>query len=199
MEKIAEAWYKSTELGKWKQLYFKWLQRRYGFDKWHTTPINFRPYAIGIVHYLNQQPKRKVVEIGCGLGEVIGNIRNCEGEGIDFDAAVIKAARKLYRNTHFRTGTFENVKKQKIDYLITVNFIHSIPPEELREKYRRLCENNEIRHIVLDTVSSPQYRYNHDIDYLFEGSGYKVKKQLHRYPVPHGSRWVYIMEKEGSK
>lgn len=87
------------------------------------------------------------------------------------------------------------MKGQKIDYLITVNFIHGISPEELRKQYKYLCENNEIEHIVLDIVKSPEYRFNHDIDYLFEGLEYKVKKRLRRQQAKNGNRWVYILEK----
>lgn len=195
--RCAEAWYKSAKIGKWKQLYFKWLQHRYKFDEWHITPINFRPYAIDIVQYVNKQPKNRVVEIGCGLGEIIGNIRGrgIEREGLDLSADVVYAAKVIYRNVYFRVGTFGDVKGQKIDYLITVNFIHGISPEELRKQYKYLCENNEIEHIVLDIVKSPEYRFNHDIDYLFEGLEYKVKKRLRRQQAKNGNRWVYILEK----
>ncbi|MBD5549022.1 MAG: methyltransferase domain-containing protein [Lachnospiraceae bacterium] len=195
MVKAKQAWYCNYKLGKIKELYFKYLQHKYMFQHWHTTPINFRPYAIGIVNYLNKQRKKKVVEIGCGLGEIVGNITNCERMGVDVDTNVIKVAKKLYRKTNFEVGTFENIRNQKIDYLITVNFIHRIPSELLKEKYSYLCRNNDIRHIVLDIVDSPEYQFNHDIDYLSKELGYRVKKRLHRYQVTNGSRWIYILER----
>ena len=193
--KAAQAWYRSKRMGKLKELYFKYLQCRYRFSEWHITPINFRPYAIGILEYLNKQPKKKVVEIGCGLGEIVGNLSGCERVGLDLDAGVIKAAGRLYRNTNFVVGTFENVKNQKIDYLITVNFIHGIPSEELKEKYRYLCMNNDIKHIILDITDSPNYQYIHDVHYLFDDLGYTIKKRLKRYQVINGGRWIYIFEK----
>lgn len=194
--KIAKNWYSNNKIGKAKELYFKHLQHKYKFQQWHTTPINFRPYAIGIVNYLNKQKKKKVVEVGCGLGEIIGNVLDCDREAFDLDVNVIKAAKRLYHNTSFKVGTFENIKDQKIDYLITVNFIHVIPPDELKEKYDDLCRNNDIKHIVLDITDSPEYLFTHDINYLFGGLGYKVLKRLHRYEVSYGTRWIYIMEKE---
>ncbi len=196
LNKITQAWYSDFKIGKAKELYFKHLQHKYNFQQWHTTPINFRPYAIGIVNYLNKQKKKKVVEIGCGLGEIIGNIMGCEREAFDLDINVIKAAKRLYRNTSFQVGTFENIKDQKIDYLITVNFIHVIPSDELKEKYQYLCRNNNIKHIILDITDSLEYQFTHDIDYLFEGLGYKVQKRLHRYEVIKGNRWIYILKKD---
>lgn len=194
-DKVTKAWYSSILLGNLKAIYFKYLQHRYLFQEWHITPINFRPYAIGIVDYLNKQPKKKVVEIGCGLGEIIGNCKDCERQGLDLDEEVIKAAGRLYRNTHFCVGTFENIVDEQIDYLITVNFIHAIAPEELKRDYQYLCENNDIKNIVLDITDSPNYQYVHNVRYLFDGLGYMVKKRLKRYQVINGTRWIYILEK----
>lgn len=193
---MEKTWYTNPKIGKLKEWYYVLLQQKYQFQSWHITPINFRPYAIDVVEYLNRQTKRKVIEIGCGLGEIIGNVSNCERVGYDIDEKVVMVAKKLYRNTHFYMGTFENVKNQKIDYLITVNFIHGISPEELKKIYERLYQNNEIRHFVLDIVDSSNYRFNHDINYLIEGTGYKIQKRLHRHQVVNGSRWIYILEKE---
>ena len=193
--KAAQVWYRSVLVGRLKELYFKHLQRRYRFPEWHITPINFRPYAIGIVEYLNKQPKKKVVEIGCGLGEIIGNLSGCAREGLDLDVRAIKAAERLYRNSHFRVGTFEDIAGEKIDYLITVNFIHGIPPAELKRNYQCLCEKNDIKNVVLDITDSPNYRYVHDVSYLFDDLGYTVKKRLKRYQVVNGGRWIYILEK----
>ncbi len=41
--------------GHLKLLYYRFLQRKYGFDKWHITPYELRPYAVEIVRYVNTQ------------------------------------------------------------------------------------------------------------------------------------------------
>lgn len=196
--RIRKIWYCNEYIvGGIKQKYFMILMRKYQFEEWHVLPINFRPYAIRIVDYLNEQKTGRVVEIGCGLGEIIGNINTHERLGYDIDSRVILAAKKIYRKVVFHTGSFEDVKNQKVDYLITVNFIHNIPPEELREKYLGLIENNEIKHIILDVVYGKGYKYKHDVKELFCGSGYKVKKRLSRdCAAQNGSRWIYILERE---
>jgi SAM-dependent methyltransferase len=196
VSRLAVEWYSNYDIGKIKELYFRYLQNRYQFDMWHITPINFRPYAIDIVRYLNRNNVGSVVEIGCGLGEIIGNI-SCRGErlGFDIDKNVVKAAKKVYHKTSFQVGSFEKVNNKKVDYLITVNFIHGIAPENLKKSYKEICCNNEIQHIVLDIVDSHRYAFCHDINFLFDGSEYKVKKRLHRYETVGGSRWIYIMEK----
>ena len=70
-----------------------------------------------------------------------------------------------------------------------------ISSEELKEKYRYLCMNNDIKHIILDITDSPNYQYIHDVHYLFDDLGYTIKKRLKRYQVINGGRWIYIFEK----
>lgn len=201
-KKVRRMLYSNACIGKIKQRYFSFLLECHQFDKWHVSPINFRPYALGIVDYLNEREwseKEKIVEIGCGLGEIIGNINVHNKVGYDIDANVIGAARKIYPGTKFKVGTFEDIKKQNIECLITVNFIHGTSPEELRKKYTSLCEENHINYFILDIVRDERYEFNHSIDYLFDGLGYRVKKRLRMYKTQHGYRWIYIMKKNNKK
>ena len=48
------------------------------FDKWHLNTFKERNYAQSIVKYLNDNTSRQklnMVEIGCGLGDIIRNIK----------------------------------------------------------------------------------------------------------------------------
>lgn len=187
--------YHSKKIGMIRQFFYKRLSLKYHFDEWHTTPINFRPYAIGIVRYLNNQKKSTVIEIGCGLGDIIGNIDDCQKEGWDIDKNVIRVGKKLYHKVKFEVGSFYSIKGKNIDYLISVNFIHNISPKELKKNYKVICCNNNINHIVLDVVHDNGYKFQHDISFLFDELGYKVVK-INRYPTLNGRRWVYILKKE---
>lgn len=196
-EKTVTLLYGSKIIGKFKRVLYILLSKKYKFNEWHTHPVNLRPYAKELVQYLNAQPKGNAVEIGCGLGEIIGNLYCCHREGYDLERCVVAAAKAIYRSTEFRVGTFEDIKNKEIDYLITVNFIHNIPPIELKEKYIGLCRNNAINHLVLDIVQDKNYSFQHNIEFLIDGlgGGYCVKKKLGGYPTQDGNRWVYILEK----
>ena len=53
------------------------LQRLYGFDRWHVGHGGER-YAADIVSRLNGRPeadRESVVEIGCGLGDILRRLR----------------------------------------------------------------------------------------------------------------------------
>ena len=199
---IRKIWYCNKYVGKVKEIYYFWLAKQFKFDKGHITPINFRPYAMAIVNYLNSINHNKnynVVEIGCGLGEIIGNIYNCVGKGYDIDKNVIYAARKIYGNTKFELGSFQDIKGQNIEYLITVNFIHGISPIELKKSYKSICDNNNIKFIILDIVRDKKYEFNHDIRFLFKDTKYNVVKKLVGYATLNGRREIYILKKTQRK
>lgn len=143
------------------------LQRKYGFDSWHITPYELRPYAWSLVRFVNAELKaRSVCEIGCGLGDIIRNIEADQRIGIDLSEKAISCAKILNKSGDilFKTGGFGEsiLPSVKIDLLITVNFIHNIPPDELASGYRKMMESAEVRYIIADSVRGEGYQYNHN-------------------------------------
>ena len=69
-------YYTNYKVGIIKRIIFKFLQKIFRFNKWHLEPINFRPYAISIINTLskNKSSNLPIVELGCGLGEIIDAI-----------------------------------------------------------------------------------------------------------------------------
>lgn len=152
----------------------KWM---YGFDEWHVMPLCGRPYAQAIIHFLNAIPgieNKSVVEIGCGLGDIIRHIHARYKLALDSDQKVLRAQRLLSlvtANSRMRLERFtfpESKLVGQYDIVICVNWIHHITPPILKEN----IDNIWLRHIlpggvlVVDTVDDPHYRYNHRIDYL---------------------------------
>src|ERR1700757_3230744 len=80
------------------------LQRAYGFDRWHVGHAG-EAYAADIVRYLNAWPaadRGSVVEIGCGLGDILRHLACGNRLGLDRDPGALGAARLLSR---FQRGT----------------------------------------------------------------------------------------------
>lgn len=79
-DKIHNFWISNAIVGRMKKVFYRLLGRRYGFREWHISPINERAYAVYIVRTVDRLIREKkiqegsIVEIGCGLGEIIGNI-----------------------------------------------------------------------------------------------------------------------------
>ena len=149
------------------------LQLAYGFDRWHVGHGG-EQYAADIVRALNAWPepdRQAVVEIGCGLGDIIRRVRFQERVGLDRDPRVLRAARLLgafegARRTRFEVFEFPAARLTGIyNAIVMVNWIHAIDPERLHQSLS-LYYAQHLRPggaIVLDTVEDSAYGYNHDV------------------------------------
>ena len=158
-----------------KRPYYWFLQRLFHFDKWHTMPIEHRPYALELCRYVNELIEKEglenVVEIGCGLGEILARIKVGQRIGFDVEENVIRAGRAINKTIEFHTGTFGDVRGRDIDVLIAVNFTHNIAPDELQRQFTEVLLNNKVKFIVVDSVA---YKYFHDFGKLFGDKCEKV-------------------------
>lgn len=153
---------------------YKSLSKKYGFDKWHIAPYQTRQYAWDIVQMINADPETyqslTVVEIGCGLGDIIRNINVKNKYGIDLSKEVIEAAKELDKNNtvSWSAGSFEDAAKfdDNIDLLITVNFMHEIEPEVLKGLYDSILSDKKVKYIIADSAKGYQYKYWHDFSYI---------------------------------
>lgn len=152
------------------------LQRIYGFDRWHIGHAG-ELYAVDIVRYLNQWPeadRQAVVEIGCGLGDIIRHLHFRTALGLDRDPRVLAAARLLsvfqrgprrdFEVFHFPEAPLSG----EYNAIIMVNWIHEIEPSLLRQAIHRYLERH-LRYggcLVLDTVQDSAYTYNHEVGSL---------------------------------
>ncbi len=180
-ENINELWISDWEVGRLKRCFLVFFQKIFGFGKWHLSPINERPYAQYVVRSINRMIndgdiRGDIVEIGCGVGEIIGNIRAKKNNkhGYDIERKQIYCARLLHPFTSFYQGSFLDVKEKEIDVLICINLIHIIPHEEMKTYISGLLKNNKVHYFLIDTFkSSAHYRYSHDIGDLL-GSEYRL-------------------------
>lgn len=166
------------------------------FDKWHLYKFEDKKYVEDIIKFVNSDHSiHTVVEIGCGLGDIVGNIRCKNRLGIDISKQAIKAAKILFPSAKFAAGTFDKVKNKKIDCLITVNFMHEISPEILQKYYKDFCHYNKVKYIIFDSVVSKRYEYNHKAEEIL-GQDWKLIKKLGRYTANCGYRIIAVYKFE---
>ena len=134
-----------------------------------------RPYALELCRYVNELIEKEwlenVVEIGCGLGEILARIKVRQRIGFDVDENVVMAAKPLHKKIEFHKGTFGDVRGRDIDVLIAVNFTHNIAPDELQRQFADLLANNKVKFIVVDSV---EYTYFHNFATIFGDKCQKV-------------------------
>ena len=150
------------------------LRLLFGFASWHAAaPYSCRPYKKLVVELANALHPSIAVEVGCGLGDIIGRVNAADRIGIDVDSRVIRAARFLHRGRGIWVhGDGDCIRRaisqgRTIDCLIMVNWIHTLSPERLRELLSPLLPIT--RYLILDAIDADgpdSYRYKHDFAFL---------------------------------
>ena len=181
-------------------VYFrKLLQWVFKFDKWHVAPLSQRKYCHKIITKLNAHTQRKsVIDIGCGLGDILSKLNYASKLGVDAEKNVIRAASFIsnikfnYKNTSYVHGSFPNITlNQKFDAVIMVNWIHNIKAEIVASWLTYLYENylNNNGVLVIDIVKNDKYRYNHQVEVLLANITGSI---VITNPLEYGRRVVFV-------
>lgn len=175
-------------------MYREYLQKIIGFDEWHINSLNQRTYALHTINRINgfiqdgDVSPGTILEIGCGLGDIISSIQWHDRLGYDIDKKAIMAARILHPGTAFRIGSFDAVRDKKISVLIALNFMHRINDTDCHRYFSKLLKRNEVDLIIVDAVQSPPYEYAHDWEKLFGGVGFCLEYKSRGYVARRYSR-----------
>lgn len=154
------------------------LQKIYRFDPWHVGGNYYsRPYKARVIALAEKHRPQTVVEIGVGLGDIIGRVRAKTRVGLDLDGKVLKAARHCVpRDVILAEANFlaaptivaalKAARIEAIDCLILVNWIHMIGIDEIAATLDHVSSIIPIRHVLADAIKTgtPGYRHHHDAD-----------------------------------
>ena len=151
------------------------LYKIFNFDRWHATTVVGNNYVPLIIKTVNSSDASNVVEIGCGLGEIILNIDAKNKLCLDKSQEVLNAASLIsklkFKNAVFKKFDFTNdILKDKHDVIIMVNWPYVINKKILKDKFSILFSKNlyDSGFIIIDTVADKHYRHNHDINVITE-------------------------------
>ena len=139
-------------------MYNSFLRSIYKFDKWHViSPHHSRIYKSMVVKLVNNNISASdiVVEIGCGLGDIISRVHSDNRYGYDISNEVLKAAMfKNKKNIKFHNGSIlevaSNATISNISVLILVNWTHSIDGYTIVNDIKKLNKCKPIKYIIVD-------------------------------------------------
>lgn len=151
------------------------LRLIYRFDPWHVSGTFYsRPYKAKVVDMINARNPDCVVEIGTGLGDLIGRVSSGKTFGFDREFAVLRAARWLLPRTivlapgDFQEpdgiiATLQRHHVRQIDCLVLVNWIHMVDFDTIERSIERIDRACPIRSILMDSikVGVDGYRFHH--------------------------------------
>lgn len=158
-------------------IYNYFLYKVFDFGKWHIIPYEDKEYAQDIVKELNRYLKNVkgdgyIVEVGCGLGDIIKRIDCNKKIGYDISDNVLKAAKFICKDMVYEVGSFDTVCQKHIKCLIMVNFIHGINPDVLKSNIRTLLKKCDIDMFVMDRITNIRntpYKFSQLGGELFDG------------------------------
>ncbi len=190
VKKIRLLGFKKISICLIKSLYYRLLGVFFKFDSWHArTPYECRTYKKIVVDLVNGLSKKSVVEIGCGLGEVISRVHAERKYAYDKDQSVINAASFLHSHgTVFRTGTFHNldIGESPIDVIITVNVLCNMAPHQAKECLMALLSRIRPTYLVLDSVVG-DYGLRHDYARLLPSELDECSRVY-----DNEARWIFV-------
>jgi len=148
---------------------YRRLQRQFGFHPWHVqSPYLRRSYKARVVKLVNGFHPETVVEIGCGLGEIVARTTARHRFGFDCEPAAVTAASfQNGRHTGFHLGDLRKpeviarVVQRPIDVLVAVNWPHMLPIEEIARAVADLTNHLPVGVLVIDTIRATRTGYEH--------------------------------------
>jgi SAM-dependent methyltransferase len=86
-------------------------------------------------------PGRRVLEIGCGEGDLLASLKPAVGVGVDFSAGMIEAARRKHPQLHFlQADAHELPLEETFDVILLSDLVNDLyDVQAVLEKVRRLC------------------------------------------------------------
>ena len=77
-------------------------------------------------------PGARVLEVGCGLGDLLAAVRPARGVGIDFSPAMVEQARRRHPGLEFQVASAEEfICKEKFDYLLLSDLVNDLTDVQL--------------------------------------------------------------------
>lgn len=137
-----------------KKMYYQIIRSIYRFDPWHASaPYECRNYKRIVVELANELCPNVVLEIGCGLAEIVSHISAKNRYGIDCDDSVISAARLLsgkkvivWKEEHY---DISRIPDDVIDVCIIVN-VFAIESDQWKQVLSLLMSKKIIRFFITD-------------------------------------------------
>ncbi len=173
----------------------------------HLTGKNKKKYVSCVIKHLNERKNRGfVLEIGCGLGDILRNLDFRKKFGFDKNRNILNALTFLDKfNLKADITTQEFVLGDKLDgkfdVIILCNWIHNIEPEFLKKTLQSFFKNNLYQggEILIDVIisESDAYKFKHNASFL--KMPFSEVKQIGSFPndnMSHlGTREIYSFKK----
>jgi len=111
------------------------------FHKWDSMRRYYRQRLIDYYRFL-VPPGMRVLELGCGHGDLLAALQPAYGVGIDLSQTMIGRARQKYPELHFQVADAHTVTlNETFDYVICSDLVNDLwDVQQVFEKIEALCK-----------------------------------------------------------
>ncbi len=96
------------------------------YDKWKKKNAYYYSTIQSFIQR-NVRPNSKILEIGCGTGEILASTRPKAGMGIDISPRMVEIAKKKFPQYQFKSTPIEDFHTdEKFDYIIMVDVVDHV-------------------------------------------------------------------------
>lgn len=173
----------------------------------HYTRARNKKYVSCVIKHLNGRKNRgSVLEIGCGLGDILRELDFTQRKGLDKNENILSAFRFIDRFSQKTSIMLEKFVLGdellgRFDAIILCNWIHNIEPELLQKILQGFYSKNLKKNgeIIIDVIisESDAYKFKHDPSFL--KPQFSELSKLGEFPNDNmsqlGIREVYSFEK----
>jgi len=173
------------------------------FDKWHIqSNFYLRPYKKVVVKIVNIIKADCVIELGCGLSDILCRVNSKRKIGIDIDINVINACRFIhrYKNIYYNNSIL-NLGQPQSDYtsnntyknlLICINFPHIYDWNTIEADIKNLTNIYQINYLVIDLLKYNVLRK--DIYYHTEEMLLTIGEIIKSEEMKGSNRIIYLVK-----
>jgi SAM-dependent methyltransferase len=105
---------------------FHWDKIAEEADKWNNCGSYYHKRLREVVSFV-VPPGQRVIEIGCGKGDLLAAVQPSYGVGVDFSAQMLKKAKELYPDLHFiEADAHELELEDKFDFVILSDVVNEL-------------------------------------------------------------------------
>jgi len=177
------------------------LCKIFKFNAWHINSNYYlRPYKKVAVEMANSLKFNSVIDLGCGLCDILSRIRCNRKIGVDIDNNIIKACKFIFNKIRFiNASIFEDYDKlnlnniyfPKDNLLICLNWLHGYSWEKIQEVLKNMFISNNVDYLIIDIINfdpKNQYQFHHTEDDLL-----KIGNILIKQKIEDSNRTLYLL------
>ena len=177
------------------------LCRIFKFNSWHINSNYYlRPYKKVAVDMANSLKFNNVIDVGCGLCDILSRIKCNRKIGVDIDKNIIKACKMICKKiTFINASIFEDCDKLNLnnDYfpkdnlLICLNWLHGYSWVKIQDVLKNMFRNNKMNYLIIDIINydpNNQYKFHHTEDDLLKIGNILIKQKIKK-----SNRTLYLL------